>query len=226
MYVESDGYLYGYPTGYGTFVFTVKVTDSASPTADVATAVLSLTITAPAPLTVTTTTLAPGSQGAYYQAPLAATGGVGNDTWSVTSAPSLPAGLTLESDGYVYGTPTASGSFGFTVGVTDSATPTPDVHVGCVHPDRRRCTTAHSQHHLTKCRNPRGIATRHHSGGRRSRLRHLVSRPRAPSLVPRLTLDSYGDLYGTPTTSGSFSFIAQVTDQATPTADVASRHSP
>jgi hypothetical protein len=56
--------------------------------------------------------------GAYSQ-DLAATGGTGGYTWKVVSG-SLPAGLTL-SGAAITGTPTAAGTFSFTLEVTDSA---------------------------------------------------------------------------------------------------------
>ena len=217
MHLDSEGELYGYPTSYGTFAVTVQVTDSASPTPDVATAPLSLTITAPPPLTITTTALTPGSQGVYYQSPLAATGGVGNDTWSVTSG-SLPAGVTLESDGYVYGTPTASGSFSFTVGVTDSATPTPDVASAAV------TLTVAAAPPLAVSTTSLNAATQGNYYSASLQVTGGVGSPTwsvaSGTLPSGLTLDPYGDLYGTPTTPGLFSFTADVTDSAT--AEVAS----
>ena len=42
------------------------------------------------------------------------------------------------------------------------------------------------------------------------------------ALPAGLALDAYGDLYGTPTTAGTFAFTVQVTDEASPTPDVSS----
>ena len=71
---------------------------------------------------VTTTTLPKGDVGTAYSAMLSAPGGVSPETWSV-KAGSLPPGLKLSSAGKITGTPTASGTFAFTVGVTDSSVP-------------------------------------------------------------------------------------------------------
>jgi hypothetical protein len=75
---------------------------------------------APAPipqpaLQITTASLQKGTVGSPYTASLAASGG-GDLTWTV-SAGSLPAGVTLGSDGVLSGTPTGAGSYAFTVRV-------------------------------------------------------------------------------------------------------------
>jgi large repetitive protein len=61
-----------------------------------------------------------GEAGVAYSDQLTATGGTGTLTWSVSSG-TLPPGLTLNSStGLLSGTPTASGSYAFTVKVTDA----------------------------------------------------------------------------------------------------------
>lgn len=75
------------------------------------------------PLAVTTTALASGGVGVPYSATLSATGGTPPYTWSLVSG-SLPPGLSLSSAGEISGTPSAAGSYSFTVQVTDSSTPT------------------------------------------------------------------------------------------------------
>ena len=75
------------------------------------------------PLAITTATLPDGSEGAAYSATLAGNGGTLPYTWSVTSG-TLPGGLNLNSaTGAISGTPTAVGSFSFTVQATDSGNP-------------------------------------------------------------------------------------------------------
>ena len=62
-----------------------------------------------------------GEVGVPYSDQLTASGGTGALTWSVSSG-SLPGGLALNSStGLLSGTPTASGSFSFTVRITDTA---------------------------------------------------------------------------------------------------------
>lgn len=55
----------------------------------------------------------------YYRCSLAAAGGTGNNyIWERTSG-SLPPGLTLDSDGIIYGTPRSVGRYDFTLEVTN-----------------------------------------------------------------------------------------------------------
>ncbi|MFE9917129.1 fibronectin type III domain-containing protein [Micromonospora sp. NPDC005553] len=77
-------------------------------------------VTVNAPPTLTFPPPPPGKAYEPYQYQLTVTGGTGPFTWSV-SAGSLPAGLTLDPvTGLLSGTPTVSGTFPFTVRVTDS----------------------------------------------------------------------------------------------------------
>jgi hypothetical protein len=75
--------------------------------------------TPPTPVSITTTTLTQGTVNTSFSAALAATGGSGTYTWSVSSG-SLPTGLTLSSAGVITGTPTAAGLSSFTVQAEDS----------------------------------------------------------------------------------------------------------
>src|SRR4029077_14218475 len=75
---------------------------------------------APASLTVTTTSLPGGTIGTAYQQALAASGGSGGNTWTVTPG-ALPSGLSLAADGSITGTPTTAGTASFTAQVKDSS---------------------------------------------------------------------------------------------------------
>ena len=68
--------------------------------------------------TITTDSLPNGTEGTSYSQTLTATGTT-PITWSVTSG-SLPAGLTLNNDGTITGTPTAQGESTFTVTATNA----------------------------------------------------------------------------------------------------------
>ena len=74
---------------------------------------------APPLLITTANTLPPASRGKLYSHTLSLSGGKGPYQWSVIGG-RLPAGLTMSSAGVLLGTPAASGSFSFSVRVTDS----------------------------------------------------------------------------------------------------------
>src|ERR1035437_2484442 len=69
------------------------------------------------PLAVTTATLPSGTVGHSYSQTLVGTGGANPYVWTETGA--LPSGLSLSGAGAISGTPTAAGSFTFTVTMTD-----------------------------------------------------------------------------------------------------------
>ncbi len=120
--LNPSGVISGTPTAAGTTAITIKVTDSAG---EAATKTFTLTIAAPnvQPLLLMTTALPAGTVSTAYNVTLAATGGTGNKTWSVSSG-TLPAGLSLNAaSGVISGTPTAAGVFPLTMRVQDSGTP-------------------------------------------------------------------------------------------------------
>jgi hypothetical protein len=71
------------------------------------------------PLTFTTTAVPIATSGTSYSANLQTTGGTGTVSFALTGG-SLPAGLTLQSNGHIGGTSSASGTFSFTATATDS----------------------------------------------------------------------------------------------------------
>jgi uncharacterized repeat protein (TIGR02543 family) len=79
---------------------------------------LGLTVITDATLSITTASLPDGTVGSVYYQTLTAIGDP-TITWSIESG-SLPDGLTLSSSGAISGTPTASGTFSFTVKATAS----------------------------------------------------------------------------------------------------------
>ncbi len=78
---------------------------------------------APAQLTISTATLPNGMENVAYTTTLTALGGAAPYSWSLISG-ALPPGLSLNAgSGAIIGTPTATGAFNFTVGVSDSSDP-------------------------------------------------------------------------------------------------------
>jgi hypothetical protein len=84
---------------------TFQVTDASSP-AQSASMALPLTITPP-PLIITSSALPGGQLNAPYSAALAASGGVKPYSWTLTAG-TLPAGLSLSTQGVISGTPTST----------------------------------------------------------------------------------------------------------------------
>jgi uncharacterized repeat protein (TIGR03803 family) len=72
-----------------------------------------------APLSLSPTSLPAAAAGTGYSQTLTASGGTAPYTFAVTAG-ALPAGLSLSPAGVLSGTPTAAGSFPFTVTATDS----------------------------------------------------------------------------------------------------------
>ena len=116
----SSGAITGTPTAVGNSTFTVKVTDSSTPTAQ--TASKQFTIAVNAVMAIGTSSLSNGTVGTSYSAQVSETAGVAPFTWSISNG-SLPAGLRIgTSSGVISGTPTATGTSNFTVKVVDSST--------------------------------------------------------------------------------------------------------
>jgi hypothetical protein len=82
---------------------------------------LELVLHCEAPLQVETTSLPEATTGVHYEAQLMASGGSEPYKWKSKGA--LPKGLKLSTKGLLSGTPTTSGSYSFTVIVTDSSKP-------------------------------------------------------------------------------------------------------
>jgi hypothetical protein len=104
----------GTPTTAGTYKFTVEVTDS-----DGGTATKALTIVVETPVSITTATLPSATVRKAYSAAVKATGGATPYKWSRSSG-AKPPGLSFSTAGVWSGTPTAAGTYKFTVEVTDS----------------------------------------------------------------------------------------------------------
>ncbi len=129
----TSGLISGVPGVAGTFDFTVRVTgeNSASSTRALSIAVFAAPVEE-SDLAVATTALLEGTVGLPYGQYLFADGGSPPYSW-VVSTGSLPAGLSLNaSTGLISGTPTAAGTFGFIVTVTDGASDTAQRSLGIV----------------------------------------------------------------------------------------------
>ncbi|MDR2970324.1 MAG: putative Ig domain-containing protein [Bacteroidales bacterium] len=114
--LSAAGAISGTPTSAGTSNFTVKATNSVGNDTKALSIVITTSAVKP---TITTTTLPNGKTGTAYNAQLEATG-TAPISWALASG-NLPTGLTLYSGGAISGTPSAIGTFNFTVQATNSA---------------------------------------------------------------------------------------------------------
>lgn len=209
--LPTTGVISGTPTTPGNYVFAVQVTDSSTPPA-VATQAYTLHVAAPLVIT------APGGTDGVVKVPyslgLAATGGTGNDTWTVASG-SLPAGLSLSATGLIGGTPTQVSLTGNTVTlhVQDSGNPAQTATVTITIRVAPALTISTSPGAL-----PNAIIgvpyafTFQSSGG----ISPIVWTLASGQLPPGLSLNSTGTLSGTPTATGSFTLTVQAGDASSP----------
>jgi hypothetical protein len=109
------GLLSGTPTTTGTFNFAITATDINNCIGSLA---YSVNINCPA-IALSPPTLPDGSVGNNYNQTITASGGTAPYTFTVSSGV-LPDGLTLSLTGLLSGTPTATGTFNFTITATDS----------------------------------------------------------------------------------------------------------
>ena len=171
-----------------------------------------LTINLVPPPSITTASLPAGTVGtAYTTTNLAATGGVSPYTWSVTAG-ALPGGLTLSSAGAISGTPTAFGTFNFTVQVKDASNFTATANLSIkVNPAPVVITTTSLPNGVV---NTAGYSATLTATGGAPPITWSIT---AGSLPTGLVLNAAtGAITGTPTTAGTSNFTVQAADSSTP----------
>lgn len=153
--------------------------------------------------------LAGATLDSLYSISLSAGGGRTPYTWSLTGG-SLPPGLSLRSTGEIYGTPTSTGRYNATIRVTDedgrSTSRTFYITVYDIGEDPLTITS-----NATLPRGRKGSyysATLSADGGCSPYTWSRVS----GSLPPGLSLRSTGEISGTPTSTGRYTFTVRVRD--------------
>jgi hypothetical protein len=207
----ASGLITGSPSAAGEFTFMVQVTDSSSATA---TKTFNLVISASLVIS-TPATLPIGSVGVPYSLTLVAIGGSGSYQWTITSG-TLPPGLALTANnGVISGTPAGSGTFVFTLNVTDS-----DGHAAS---QQFSLTIASGIAISTAGQLPSGSV-----GGAYSQTLNAVGGTppyrwavASGTLPGGLALNpATGVISGTPLANGTFHFTVQVTDNTGATASL------
>ena len=205
MSLSSGGTLGGTPRAAGTTTIAITVNDSAGVAASVG---LPLTVVAPNLLTVSSSNLSNGVIGAVYSDALAASGGTAPYSWSIVGG-SLPTGLSLATSGALSGTPTAAGTFAFTARAADTANAFASGSLKItVDPVPLKLTSSALPNGLAGSDYPAQIFT---PAGGTPPYQFSVT---AGNLPPGLAIAG-GQITGTPSSAGSFSFTVSITDSAT-----------
>jgi len=199
--LAANGVLSGTPTQVGSFPITVTATDSNGCTGTGVTYTITIgcqTITVTNPATTTGTVSSPFSQ-TFTQ-----TGAIGTATF--TTASTLPAGLTLATNGVLSGTPTEDGTFPIVVTVTDS----------------NGCTGTSATYNLViGCQTITVINPSNATGPAGSPFSETFTQTGAvgsatfttsSTLPTGLSLSTAGVLSGTPSQGGTFPIVVTVTD--------------
>ena len=212
--LSAAGVLSGTPTASGSFNFTIRTTDSSLGNGPFnGSRNYTLVVAAPT-VSVSPTTLPNATVASAYSQTISGAGGTAPYTGFTVSSGALPAGLALNSaTGVLSGTPTAGGSFNFTVTTTDSTT-----GAGPYSGSRAYTLTVAAPTVLVAPASlPAGTQTQAYSqtvtasGGTGP---YSFART-AGALPAGLTLSAAGVLSGTPTVNGSFNFTVTTTDSST-----------
>lgn len=205
--LAPNGVLSGTPSAQGAFFFTVRVTDS------VTTSVIqNFSLTVNTGIAITTASALPAaSVGIPYNQALTAAGGAPPYSWSLYSG-SLPPGLLLGASGAISGTPSAAGSYTFTIRVTDSSAASATAPFTLTVGGGLTITTAALPSAAIGVPYSQTLAV---AGGAAPYVWSL----QAGSMPPGLSLAPNGVLSGTPSLLGQFSFTVRVSDAASLTAD-------
>ncbi|RYE25663.1 MAG: T9SS type A sorting domain-containing protein [Sphingobacteriales bacterium] len=116
--LSTSGTLSGTPTTLGTYTFTIRATHTA--TACTGTKSYTVNISCPV-ITINPATLPDGSTGNAYSQTITQSGGTAPVNFTIPTG-SLPPGLSLSASGLLSGTPTAGGSYSFSIKATSTVT--------------------------------------------------------------------------------------------------------
>jgi uncharacterized protein YhjY with autotransporter beta-barrel domain len=199
----GSGDITGTLTGTGPSTFTIRAIDSAS---NFGTRTYTVNVGTNS-LTVNPASLPSGTRGTPYSQNVGASGGTGSYTFAVTAG-ALPTGLSLNpATGAIAGTPSAPGTFGFTIQATDT-----NANTGSRGYTVQIVLAPLTVSPATLPAGTQNVAysqTIGASGGTAPYTFAITS----GALPPGLSLDpNSGVLSGTPTLGGAYTFTVQATD--------------
>lgn len=200
--LSEDGLISGTPTAVGSNTFTLLASDLNGPGTS-----RQFTLVTTAPLSITSVaTLPTGAEAVDYLVSLAVSGGTGPYAWAIIGG-SLPAGLSLSSNGMVSGLPTEAGTSNFTAEVTDTL----NVKTSQVFQVTIEDSPITINHPTSLPGGVKGVAYSQvlsASGGTAPYTWTLA----AGTLPAGISLSASGVLIGIPSAVGSSSFTLEVTD--------------
>ncbi|MBU0866150.1 MAG: putative Ig domain-containing protein [Alphaproteobacteria bacterium] len=207
---NPNGTLSGTPVAAGNFNFTIAATDSSgAPGPYTASRAYTVSV-APPTIELDPVTLPNATFGVAYSQTITADGSIAPYSFAVTSG-ALPPGLTLASDGTLSGTPSLSGTWGFTISATD-ATAAPGPYAGA---RAYSITVARVPLVLPPTTLPDGATDVAYSAQIGSATGGVApySYVLASGQLPHgLTMSSTGAITGTPTVAALFSFVVTAAD--------------
>jgi uncharacterized protein YhjY with autotransporter beta-barrel domain len=201
----------GTATAPGSYPVTITATDTGSTGAGSPFIIAqNYTINVPAPtITITPETLPNGTVGTSYSQTATASGGVAAYGYAVTAGV-LPPGLALSGGGSITGTPTAGGTYSFSLTATDANAQTGSraygLTIGAAVVTLPPTTLAGGQVGFAY------NATLNPATGGTAPYSYAVTTGALPG---GLTLSAGGTLSGTPTIFGTFNFAVTATDSST-----------
>lgn len=215
-FLEATGELRGTPSAEGSASLTFQVTSNGLN----ASKTLALEIhPISGPLTIVTRALLPGvvgvpyppatgNQGPENQQRIIAVGGAGPATFSAMSQ--LPAGLTLDPDGYLHGVPDSQGDFELVIVASDGASSAMrTLRLSLVEPGRLSLLVDT----LPDATLAQAYSYRFHAAGQAPRSQLTFALIETSGALPAgLSLSEAGELSGSPTHAGVFDFSIQVTE--------------
>ncbi|MHB8643336.1 MAG: putative Ig domain-containing protein [Gaiellaceae bacterium] len=200
--LNASGTLLGTPGASGSFTFTVTATDAQGSSGS-RTYTLTVNIST---LDISPSGLGGASAGANYATTFTGSGGTPSYSFALANGTSLPPGLSLSPNGALTGVPSQVGSYTFAIKITDAASQVTtraynfDVLVNALTVTATLADGQYAKAYDTS------FGT---SGGSAPYTYSLAS----GTLPAGITLASIGELSGTPTQWGTYSFSVKATDK-------------